>query len=73
MLCQISREDTDMSNRTHMARYPWYAYAKRSHGPMPKWLKRFHHSLERRMEREALAIGEEPEDLKKGRIQCMWY
>lgn len=61
-----------MSNRTHLQRYPVWS-PKYTHGPMPKWLKRFQHTLQRRIEREALAQEEEPEQLKKGRIQWMWY
>jgi hypothetical protein len=61
-----------MGRRRHNALYPSTS-AKNWYGPMPKWLKRFHHRIQRNMEREALASGEEPDRLKNGRIRNMWF
>jgi hypothetical protein len=63
-----------MSNRTHKKRYehvPWSP--KSAHGPMPKWLKRFQHRLQRQLDRKTLMAEEEHWEYKKGRVQWMWY
>lgn len=65
-----------MGIREHKLRYPDYS-PKSMYGPMPKWLKRFQHRLERQRVREAVQNKETdlPKNFRdiKGRIDYMWY
>lgn len=64
-----------MGTRRHNELYPSYS-VKNWVGPMPKWIKKFRHTQERRTVRQAIVQEEDiPKNYKdiKGRTTCMWY
>ena len=62
-----------MGRRFRNNRYPKYS-RKSIFGSCPKWLKRFHHRLQRIASREAIRRGEEKVvPIPKSRIQNLWY
>lgn len=70
-----------MGNRRHNKIYPLWS-AKNTHGPMPRWIKKFQHRLQRQADRDVLSrpfedpLEMDPQNLMqalKGRTHWMWY